>query len=76
MAETNNSAAMAYLQQNQSTKLIVVNIVTFAMAVLAVILRLISRRLSKAHFWWDDGIIVLALLLDFGSSAFNFTGTL
>ena len=62
---------MTYLQQNESPQIIVVNIVTLIIAIAAVTLRLAYRRLSAAHFWWDDGLIILALLLDFGSSAFN-----
>ena len=67
---------MPYLQQNQAPRIIVVNIVTLVIAITAVTLRLISRRLSAAHFWWDDGLITVGLFLDFGSSAFNFTGKL
>ena len=67
---------MTYLQQNQAPRIIVINIVTLIVAVIAVTLRLISRRLSAAHFWWDDGLIIVGLFLDFGSSAFQFTGKL
>lgn len=65
---------MASLQDNESPKIVIINIVTIIVAVAAVILRLISRRLSAAHFWWDDGLIVMGLFLSFGSSAFNFSG--
>ena len=71
-----NAVKMTYLQQNQGPRIIIINIVTLIVAVIAVTLRLISRRLSAAHFWWDDGLIILGLILDFGSSAFNFTGKL
>ena len=69
-----SAVKMTYLQQNQAPRVIIINIVTLIVAVIAVILRLISRRLSAAHFWWDDGLIIVGLFLDFGSSAFNFTG--
>lgn len=65
---------MGDLQEDQSSRIVIINIITLVIAILAVILRLISRRLSAAPFWWDDGLIVVALFLDFGSSAFNFTG--
>ena len=71
-----NAVKMTYLQQNQGPRIVVINIVTLIVAVIAVTLRLISRRLSAAHFWWDDGLIILGLVLDFGSSAFNFIGKL
>ena len=71
-----NAVRMSYLQENEAPRVIVVNIVTLVIAVIAVILRLISRRLSAAHFWWDDWLIIVGLFLDFGSSAFNFIGKL
>lgn len=60
------------LYYSESFKIITVNVVTLVVAILAVLLRLVSRRLSAAHFGWDDGLIVVGLVLTFGSSAFNF----
>ena len=33
-----------------------------AIASLAIILRLVSRKLSHAGFWWDDWLAVIALV--------------
>ena len=33
-----------------------------AVATIAVVLRLLARKLSKASFWWDDWTIVAALV--------------
>lgn len=60
------------LYYSESYKIIIVNVITLVMAIFAVLLRLTSRWLSAAHFWWDDGLIVVGLILTFGSSAFNF----
>ena len=60
------------LYYSQSYKIIIVNVVTLVVAIFAVLLRLISRWLSAAHFWWDDGLMIVGLVLTFGSSAFNF----
>ena len=60
------------LYHSQSYKIIIVNVVTLVVAILAVLLRLVSRWLSAAHFWWDDSLMIVGLVLTFGSSAFNF----
>ena len=31
-------------------------------AVLVVVLRLLARRVSKAGYWWDDWIIIIAMV--------------
>ena len=59
------------LHHSQSPKIITVNITTLVFAILFVSLRLASRHLSSAPFGWDDILILLALFLTFGSSAFN-----
>jgi len=74
MEQTSNVEEIAYLRQNESPKIFIINIIFLIIAIIAVILRLISRRLSAAHFWWDDGLSVVGLFLNFGSSAFNFAG--
>lgn len=42
------------------------------LATSAVILRLISRRISALPFWWDDVAITLSLLVSYGCSALAF----
>ena len=50
MEQTSNVEEIAYLRQNESPKIIIINIIFLIIAIIAVILRLISRRLSAAHF--------------------------
>ena len=69
MASTMASGDLYY---SQSYKIIIVNVVTLVVAIFAVLLRLVSRWLSAANFWWDDGLMIVGLILTFGSSAFNF----
>ena len=35
---------------------------TYVLATIAVILRFVSRRISKAQLWWDDWLIIIALV--------------
>lgn len=35
-----------------------------ALSAIAVALRLVSRRLSKVRLWWDDWLILIALVND------------
>ncbi|CAD6582286.1 MAG: hypothetical protein ASARMPRED_000919 [Alectoria sarmentosa] len=67
-----SAMAPSNLYYSESFKIITVNVVTLVVAIFAVLLRLVSRWLSAAHFGWDDGLIVVGLVLTFGSSAFNF----
>ena len=34
----------------------------YPVAVLAAVLRLLARRVSKAGYWWDDWIIIIAMV--------------
>ena len=60
------------LYYSESFKINIVNVVTLVVAIFAVILRLTSRWLSAAPFWWDDRFMIVGLVLTFGSSALNF----
>ena len=44
-------------------KIIAVSVVLIILSTSAVILRFISRMLSKAGLWWDDWVIVAALVM-------------
>ena len=46
----------------QGPKLDIITIICFSLAVVAVCLRFLSRALIKASFWWDDFVILLALV--------------
>ena len=50
------------LTENQSTRIIATSVVLILFSTIAVVLRLIARRLSKAGFWWDDWTILGALV--------------
>lgn len=44
-------------------------IATWAFAVIAVALRFFARRVSRAGFWWDDWLMIPALVNSFYSLA-------
>jgi len=50
------------LNANQGPKIIAVSAVLIAISTIAVILRFISRMVSKAGLWWDDWLIVAAMV--------------
>ena len=50
------------LQQNQSRRVYAVTITGYCVAILAVVLRLVARKVTKARFWWDDFLIAMALV--------------
>ena len=50
------------LHANKGPVVLVVSILMVILAVAAVALRFLSRKLSKAIFWWDDWIILAALV--------------
>ena len=43
-----------------------------ALATTAVMLRLLSRRLSALTFWWDDVMIIASLMVSYACSALTF----
>ena len=50
----------AELLTNENTLIKGSIIATWALAVIAVCLRFIARRLSKARFWYDDWLVLPA----------------
>lgn len=50
------------LNANQGPKIIAVSAVLIAISTIAVILRFMSRMVSKAGLWWDDWLIVAAMV--------------
>ena len=57
---------------DRATKLISVNMVLAALAAIAVILRLCSRRVVRARIMADDYLIILALVSALGPTRLNF----
>ena len=50
--------------ENIAWKVWVGSIVGVVLSTLAVTARVVARKLSAAHFWWDDLCIILALVSD------------
>ena len=44
------------------------------LATAAVMLRMISRKVSALPYWWDDTVIVASLIASYGCSAIAFIG--
>lgn len=53
---------MARQHQNRTVHLRATFITLIPLSVIAVLLRLLSRRVARIKFWWDDILIVLGLV--------------
>ena len=56
------TAAVPSLNDSQQPEILAAVIVMMALSTIAVVLRLISRKISAARFGIDDGLMVLALV--------------
>ena len=56
------TAAVPSLNNSRQTEILAAVIVMMALSTTAVVLRLISRKISAARFGIDDGLMVLALV--------------
>lgn len=59
---TDQDVTPAFLAQSLQPNIYAACIVVTLAATSAVALRLLCRRLAKAYLWWDDWIIVAALV--------------
>ena len=50
------------LQDTQVPRILGVNISTYTLAVIAICLRLTARRLTRLPFWWDDWLMLPAIV--------------
>lgn len=50
------------LSESMQPTILAVNIIGFVLSAAAVGLRLVARKMSNAPLWWDDWMIVLALV--------------
>ena len=50
------------INANQGPKIIAVSAILIIISTIAVILRFVSRMVSKAGLWWDDWLIVGAMV--------------
>lgn len=62
MATGSSALPPEYLAADQGPKLDVICIIVFTLAVLAVCLRFLARILIRAPLWWDDYVILVALV--------------
>ena len=62
------------LYANRQPLVIGVNIFLTIAAISAVGLRFLSRKLSRSFIWWDDWLIVAALVFVLGYNAASFYG--
>ena len=53
-------------QEDRSEELRIIFIALIPAAIVAVILRLVSRRVSRMRIWWDDYMTLLALVSAIG----------
>lgn len=50
------------LSASQVPRILGVNIAMFCLAVIAIILRFTARRLTHSVFWWDDWLMLPAIV--------------
>ena len=56
------------INANEGPRIIAVAAVLITISTIAVILRFVSRLVSQAGFWWDDWMILAALVGSIGSN--------
>lgn len=64
------------LYADQSTRLKASNIALIILPTIFVVLRLISRKVSRAGYWYDDLLVVIALLFSYGLPICNLISTI
>ena len=63
MAAVNvSSLPLDYVQANQGPKVDIIAITAFSLAAVAVVLRFLVRTMTKASLWWDDWVVLTALV--------------
>ena len=63
MAAVNvSSLPLDYVQANQGPKVDIIAITAFSLAAVAVVLRFLVRIMTKASLWWDDWVVLMALV--------------
>ncbi|KAL8954762.1 MAG: hypothetical protein Q9193_007097, partial [Seirophora villosa] len=61
----------ANVRQSRSAHVVAAAVILLTLPTVAVILRLLSRRISRAELWVDDYVVVLALVLSWGPNIVN-----
>lgn len=62
MADPTQPLPPAYIAADEGPQLDAITIAVFTLAVVAVTLRFLARVLIKAPIWWDDFLILVALV--------------
>ncbi|KAI4139555.1 MAG: hypothetical protein L6R39_006225 [Caloplaca ligustica] len=65
------ATSTADLYANRSAHVIAAAVVLLILPTLAVALRLLSRRMSRAGFWIDDYVVILAMVFSWGPNIIN-----
>ena len=60
-----------FLQQSRVPMIYAVTVTGYCVALLAVALRLFTRRLTKTRIWWDDFLIVASLVRSLSNGSAN-----
>ena len=63
------------LYGSHRSRLLGANIVLIILPTTFVILRLASRKVSRAGYWWDDLLIIIALIFSYGLTTCNLVST-
>ncbi|MCJ1384101.1 hypothetical protein MMC17_007217 [Xylographa soralifera] len=63
------------INATEAPKIIAVSVVLIILSTAAVVLRFVSRMMSKAGLWWDDWIIVAALVMTWCACLLMITST-
>ena len=59
------------LYDDRSSQVVGASIVLIVLPTIAVLLRLLSRWISRAGFWWDDAVVILAMIFAWGPNIVN-----
>lgn len=69
-------SAVPSLMDSRQHQVVAIIAIFLTLAIISVFLRLISRKISKAKFWWDDYLIVLGLVMSFFAAPVIMAGSL
>ena len=50
------------IYESQQPSIYAATFISWGLAVIAVVLRFTARKISKANFWWDDWLMIVALV--------------